>query len=74
MSNQQDKIKDIQNLSFEAALEALENIVGDMENGNTSLDNSIESYEYGVALRKHLENKLAAAKLRISKITDPQAA
>jgi len=68
MSNPADKIKNIEKLSFEQALEELENIVGTMENGQASLDSSIENYEYGIALKKYLEAKLEQAKMRISKI------
>jgi exodeoxyribonuclease VII small subunit len=64
---------DIQSLSFEKALAALEDIVARLEAGKVDLDESISFYERGEALRKHCEAKLKEAEARIEKITlDPQ--
>lgn len=70
MLDQDKRSKEIENLSFEDALEKLEKIVEVMENGEVTLDNSIANYEYGIMLKKHLEKKLEQAKLKISKITE----
>lgn len=59
----------IAKLSFEEAMQELEHIVEIMENEEASLDNSIANYEYGIALKKNLEQQLEQAKLKISKIT-----
>lgn len=59
----------IENLSFEAALEELETIVRNLETGNTPLEQSITSYERGVALKNHCETKLRDARMKIEKIT-----
>jgi len=56
-------------LSFEKALGELEEIVRALESGKASLEESIEQYERGVALKSHCEKKLAEARLKIEKIT-----
>jgi exodeoxyribonuclease VII small subunit len=61
--------QDISGLSFEKALAALEDIVARLEAGKVNLEESIEIYERGEALRKHCEAKLKEAEARIEKIT-----
>ena len=56
-------------LSFEQALVELENIVTSLENGKAPLEDSISSYERGIALKKHCEKKLNEAQEKIEKIT-----
>lgn len=56
-------------LSFEAALSQLEKIVQGLENGSLGLEESIKAYEQGVALRKHCEDKLKDAQLRVEKLS-----
>ena len=56
-------------LSFEKALGELEEIVRALESGNAPLEESIEQYERGIALKTHCEEKLAEARLKIEKIT-----
>ena len=60
---------DIAALSFEDALTQLEGIVRDLESGQAPLEESINAYERGVALRRHCETKLKEAELKIEKIT-----
>ena len=55
-------------LSFEQAVSELENIVARLERGDVPLDQSIEIYERGEALKKHCEALLSAAEARIEKI------
>lgn len=57
-----------QSMSFEAALEELEQIIKNLENGKTSLEESISAYERGVALKTHCEKKLGEARMKIEKI------
>ncbi len=59
----------VETLSFETALAELEMIVRDLETGKTSLEDSINAYERGVALRTHCEKKLREAQAKIEKIT-----
>lgn len=65
MSDQAPAIAD---LSFEAALKRLEEIVRRLESGEASLDESIELYGEGDALKQQCEARLQAAQARIEKI------
>lgn len=56
-------------LSFEDALGELEGIVRSLEKGDTLLEQSIDAYERGIALKKHCETKLREAQAKIEKIT-----
>ena len=57
--------KDINNLSFEDALEQLENITESFEDGDSTLENAVNLYNKGVLLKKHCEKKLKEAKRKI---------
>ena len=57
--------KDIHNLSFEDALEQLENITESFEDGDSTLENAVNLYNKGVLLKKHCEKKLKEAKRKI---------
>jgi len=61
--------QDIAALSFEDAMKQLETIVGKLEGGQVKLDEAVEAYERGAALKKHCEAKLAEAKTKVEKIT-----
>ena len=64
-----DKIpSDIAKLSFEDALEELEDIVRDLEAGSGALDESIKAYERGAHLKRHCESKLKEAQQRVDKV------
>ena len=68
---------DVKKMSFEAAMEELEEIVRTLEEGKGDLDHSINAYARGAMLKQHCENKLNDAKSRIEKIIldengDPQ--
>ena len=58
----------VENLSFEAALRELEDIVSRLEQGSVDLEDSIALYERGNALKAHCEKKLKSAELRLEKI------
>ena len=58
----------VDQLSFEAALGELENIVSRLEQGEVDLEDSIALYERGQALKAHCEKKLKAAESRLEKI------
>ena len=60
---------DISKLSFEAALAELEAIVSKLERGDVPLDESVDLYARGDALRAHCEARLNAAQARIDKIS-----
>ncbi|MEO0032932.1 MAG: hypothetical protein RIS94_2690 [Pseudomonadota bacterium] len=59
---------DIAALSFEQALKALEDVVRRLESGEAPLDESIELYARGDALRGHCQARLDAAQARIEAI------
>lgn len=59
---------DIAAMSFEDALKALEETVRRLESGEAPLDESIELYAQGDALRAHCQARLDAAQSRIEAI------
>jgi exodeoxyribonuclease VII small subunit len=59
---------EIENMSFEDALSALEAIVRGLETGQQKLEDAITAYERGAALKKHCEAKLAQAEARVQAI------
>lgn len=59
---------EISALSFEEALKALEDVVRRLESGEAPLDESIELYARGDALRAHCQSRLDAAQARIEAI------
>lgn len=69
MSSEDAIPEDITKLSFEDALAALEQIVGQLESGTVSLEDSIDIYTRGTMLKRHCQDKLGAAQARIEKIT-----
>ncbi|MEM9469316.1 MAG: exodeoxyribonuclease VII small subunit [Pseudomonadota bacterium] len=58
-----------ENMSFEQALGELETIVQTLEGGKAPLEDSIKSYERGIALKNQCEKKLKEAQEKIEKIT-----
>lgn len=62
--------KDIEKLSFEEAMKALEDVVRQLESGSASLESSIDLYTRGTELRQLCEAKLRDAEMRIRKITE----
>ena len=63
-----DPADGIQQLSFEAALKRLEEIVRKLESGEASLDESIDLYSEGDRLKQQCEARLKAAQARIERI------
>ncbi|MBN1795492.1 MAG: exodeoxyribonuclease VII small subunit [Sedimentisphaerales bacterium] len=61
---------DISKLSFEQAIKELIKIVGDIEEGDIALADSLKQYERGMALIKHCRTILQQAEKRIEKITE----
>ncbi|RKY22720.1 MAG: exodeoxyribonuclease VII small subunit [Planctomycetota bacterium] len=68
MAENQQK-NDIGKLSFESAIKELTDIVGKIEQGEISLQDSLSQYERGMALIKHCRAILQKAEKRIEKIT-----
>lgn len=60
---------DIKTMSFEQALDELRQIVERLEKGEGKLDEAIDAYDRGAALKRHCEDKLREAKEKIEKIS-----
>ena len=56
---------------FEASLDALEQLVGKMEAGSMSLEESLAAYERGVGLYRRCQAALEQAELRVKLLSDP---
>lgn len=54
---------------FEKALEKLEKIVEELEEGNISLEDALKKYEEGVKLSRGLNEKLSQAEKKIQILT-----
>lgn len=63
-----DKKAPVKDLSFEIALKELEGIVEQLERGDVELEQSITIYERGAALKRHCEERLNAAQLKVEQI------
>lgn len=63
-----DTSPSIAGLSFEEALKELETVVRRLESGDAPLDESIDLYARGDALRAHCQARLDAAQARIEAI------
>lgn len=55
--------------TYEAKIEQLKRIIEKIEDGNTSLDESMRLYEQGAALIKQCETLLAGAELKITTLS-----
>ena len=60
-------------LTFEDCLQRLEQIVGALETGNLSLEDSLRTYEEGVALARHCAKYLDDADRRIEVLARDEA-
>ena len=56
-------------LSFDDALKELEGLVRALEKGDARLEEAIQAYERGTALRTHCAEKLRLVQLRVEKLT-----
>jgi exodeoxyribonuclease VII small subunit len=60
------------NMTFEQALERLEEIVQKLESGNVSLDESIEIYQEGIMLSKQCSGMLQEAEGKVMAIVNKE--
>ncbi len=58
-------------VDFEKSLDELEQLVARMEHGDLSLDDSLASFERGVALYRNCQSALEQAELRVRLLLDP---
>ena len=56
---------------FEQSMQALEELVGKMEAGEMSLEDSLAAYERGVGLYRRCQAALEQAELRVRLLSDP---
>jgi exodeoxyribonuclease VII small subunit len=61
--------KPVEDMSFEEAMRALEEVVGKLERGDVPLEESITLYERGAELKKRCEAKLKEAEEKVAAIT-----
>ena len=57
---------------FEQSLDALEQLVEQMERGDLSLEESLAAYERGVGLYRKCQTALEQAELRLRLLSDPE--
>ncbi len=57
-------------VDFETSLQELEDIVSKMEQGQLSLEQSLEAFEQGVQLTRTCQTTLKEAEQRVSKLTE----
>lgn len=62
-------VDNLESLSFEQAMTELEILVKRLEEGRLPLEDAISAFERGALLKKHCEQKLLAAKMRVEQIT-----
>ena len=56
---------------FEQSMLALEDLVGKMETGEMTLEESLAAYERGVGLYRRCQSALEQAELRVRLLSDP---
>ena len=59
----------VEEMNFETAMAELEKVLGQLENGNVALDESIALYERGAKLKARCETKLKEAEEKVAQIT-----
>jgi exodeoxyribonuclease VII small subunit len=64
--------KTIEEMSYEEAIQALEDIITQLENDNQTLDESLSLYEQGQKVAQHCAALLKNAELRIRTLTETE--
>ena len=59
---------ELMELSFEALLKRLEQVLAELESGRLSLEESLSRFEEGMRLRQLCEKKLRSVELRMEKL------
>ena len=67
--DRKDMLEEVGRLPFEKAMEELEILVGELEKGSVTLDDSVKLYARGKALQDRCEKLLAEAETRVENIT-----
>ena len=63
-----DNDKILEKMTFEDAMNELENLVNALDKGDISLDKAISAYDRGSKLKDHCEKKLNEAKMKVETI------
>jgi len=58
----------IDNKNFESSLSELESIVNKMENGDLTLEESLQAFEQGIKLTKDCQKALKTAEQKVNKL------
>ena len=58
----------LEKMTFEDAMNELENLVNALDKGDVSLDKAISAYDRGSKLKDHCEKKLHEAKMKVETI------
>ena len=64
------KKNNLENMTFEEALEELELIVNKLEAGEVTLEDAVEAYERGSKLKDQCQKRLNEAKMKVEKIKE----
>lgn len=64
---------EIEKLSYEAAYQALEDVLDQLESGELSLEQSVDLYERGQRLSAHCQRLLEEAELKIRSVDEATA-
>lgn len=70
MSEQEKRLRDVQDLTFEEALAELERLANRMAVGQVTLRETVASYERGQALIQRCEKELQQARQTIENLKD----
>ncbi len=60
-----DVVKPVEEMTFREAMAELENVVGMLESGTLELEESLKSYERGIALLASLQKRLDSAEQQV---------
>ena len=70
MKDMEEFRNEVAGMSFETAMEKLEGLVKELENGGADLDRSLEIYEAAVVLRNRCKEILEDGQRRIQKLVE----
>ncbi len=59
-------------IDFEQSLSTLESLVNRMDQGDMTLEESLQSFEAGIALTRECQARLAAAEQQVNKLIENQ--
>ena len=59
-------------IDFEQSLTALETLVNRMEQGDMSLEDSLQAFATGIALTRECQTRLAAAEQQVTQLIEQQ--